>query len=259
MKVCEVPLSVNPLSQNNIEPIIMIGVSAGGLIATLLLAYRFLRKPNAWRVHPKTPAWYVVIEAIQIFIMSAIGMTVKSLHKGVAKQTLEQACGISGMHTSGGKVFAWLEDPGYPYLFGETRYGPLWFYQGGKTISGGITLQGDTATVYSGDYKANIAINVLNAGETMLINLFFMALIIILMFVVAYSIAGSNKPIEDEPIMIFVTWLCVFIAAIMTGISIPVVDARWMIPTTIVLLLEDAAAFGLPFWLVARLRVKQDE
>ncbi|PWG66792.1 hypothetical protein DF196_00730 [Bifidobacterium callitrichidarum] len=258
MKICEVPLSVNPFSQGNIEPMIMIGVGAGGVMATLILAFMFFRKPGMWRAHPQSVAWYVAIAAIQAFIAIAVGMTMGSWHHGVSRRAVERACGVSDLHVNGGRTFAWLEDPGYPYLGGETRYGPLWFTDGGKAVAGGITLQGDTATLYEGDYDSNITVNVHDAGETVFLHLFFMALIMFLMLFVAFTIVMARKPIEDEPTMAFVTWLCVFIIVLMTGISIPVVDARWIIPVTLALLLEDIAAFAGPFvlvkWLASRRR-----
>ncbi|MBT1170260.1 hypothetical protein [Bifidobacterium sp. SO4] len=257
VKVCEVPLSVNPFSQGNIEPMIMIGVGAGGVMATLVLAFRFFRKPGMWRAHPQSTAWYAAIAAIQTFIATAVGMTMGSWHRGVSPHTLERVCGVSDLHVNGGMTFAWLEDPGYPYLGGESRYGPIWFTNGGKAVAGGITLQGDTATLYQGDYDSNITVNVHDAGETVFLHLFFMALIMFLMLFVAFTVVMARKPIEDEPTMAFVTWLCVFIIVLMTGISIPVVDARWIVPVTLALLIEDIAAFAGPFLLAGWLNSKR--
>lgn len=258
MKVCEVPLSVNLLSQSNIEPILMTSIASVGLVATLILAFRFLRKPGVWRTHQKSAAWYAVIVTIQAFVVAAIGPTITPLHTGVARRTLEQTCGISDMHTNDG-VFTWLENLKYPYLGGETRYGPLWFTRNGKITSGGVTLKDGIATVYSGDYDANITVNISDAGSTMLTYLVLVVTVAILMFVVAYTLMCQKKPMENEPLMVFVTWLCVFIAAIMTGVSLPVIDERWFAVTTVVMLLENVVAFASPFWLLHRLTSNNHE
>lgn len=258
MKICEVPLTVNIFSQGNIESLTMVSVSVLGLAATVVLSIWFFRKPGAWRKYPRSAAWYVAIAAIQIFIIVALFTTMGPFNRGVSRRTLEETCGVSHMHAEGGKVFAWLEDPGYPYLGDQTRYGPIWFDYDGETTSGGVTLQNDTAALYVGEYSKNIDVNVHDVGETMLTHLFFMALVMLLMLLVAFIMNSKDTLVRDAPYALLITWLCVFIAAIMTAVSVPVVDARWVALTAVVLIMEDAVAFTAPFiflrWLRSRKR-----
>ena len=56
---------------------------------------------------------------------------------------------------------------------------------------------------------------------------------------------AETTPVEEMPLGMFIAWLSVFLAVVLFGVALPVIDVRWVVPFVV---------FAGPFLLVRWLR-----
>lgn len=41
---------------------------------------------------------------------------------------------------------------------------------------------------------------------------------------------AETTPVEEMPLGMFIAWLSVFLAVVLFGVALPVIDVRWVVP-----------------------------
>lgn len=65
---------------------------------------------------------------------------------------------------------------------------------------------------------------------------------------------AETTPVEEMPLGMFIAWLSVFLAVVLFGVALPVIDVRWVVPFVVFAAVLFTGAFAGPFLLVRWLR-----
>lgn len=52
---------------------------------------------------------------------------------------------------------------------------------------------------------------------------------------------AETTPVEEMPLGMFIAWLSVFLAVVLFGVALPVIDVRWVVPFLLVRWLRSRA------------------
>ena len=65
---------------------------------------------------------------------------------------------------------------------------------------------------------------------------------------------AETTPVEEMPLGMLIAWLSVFLAVVLFGVALPVIDVRWVVPFVVFAAVLFTGAFAGPFLLVRWLR-----
>ena len=65
---------------------------------------------------------------------------------------------------------------------------------------------------------------------------------------------AETTPVEEMPLGMFIAWLSVFLAVVLFGVALQVIDVRWVVPFVVFAAVLFTGAFAGPFLLVRWLR-----
>ncbi|NEG95274.1 hypothetical protein GFD17_00560 [Bifidobacterium sp. SMB2] len=226
--------------------------------------------------------WYVGTAAAGVLM--AASSAAGEPRKSVTPSMLESACGISDIR-SDGRMFQALEDLDYPMYRGVSSYGDITFVHDGRRVAGGVKLLNGQATVYQGDFHGSMAPHVESTWFSLGFIALFAVVVALLMLLCAFILMTNrdesqpgvvesggmriedvqhddirtNRPfahIYEHPKVLFLMLLGVFISCTFMAVSLPTVDARWVVPATAVAIVMNVAAFVGPFMLVRRVMTR---
>ena len=63
---------------------------------------------------------------------------------------------------------------------------------------------------------------------------------------------AETTPVEEMPLGMFIAWLSVFLAVVLFGVALPVIDVRWVVPFVVFAAVLFTGAFLLVRWLRSR-------
>lgn len=63
---------------------------------------------------------------------------------------------------------------------------------------------------------------------------------------------AETTPVEEMPLGMFIAWLSVFLAVVLFGVALPVIDVRWVVPFVVFAAVLFAGPFLLVRWLRSR-------
>ena len=69
---------------------------------------------------------------------------------------------------------------------------------------------------------------------------------------------AETTPVEEMPLGMFIAWLSVFLAVVLFGVALPVIDVRWVVPFVVFAAVLFTGAFAGPFLLVRWLRSRAE-
>lgn len=58
---------------------------------------------------------------------------------------------------------------------------------------------------------------------------------------------AETTPVEEMPLGMFIAWLSVFLAVVLFGVALPVIDVRWVVPFVVFAAVLFTGAFAGPF------------
>ena len=57
---------------------------------------------------------------------------------------------------------------------------------------------------------------------------------------------AETTPVEEMPLGMFIAWLSVFLAVVLFGVALPVIDVRWVVPFVVFAAVLFTGAFPVP-------------
>lgn len=55
---------------------------------------------------------------------------------------------------------------------------------------------------------------------------------------------AETTPVEEMPLGMFIAWLSVFLAVVLFGVALPVIDVRWVVPFVVFAAVLFTGAFA---------------